>query len=526
MTTGGDRVRPRRSPRVTLTGLLGHLASSGAEPALSGGADVVGFGDPIIRGVSLNTHRVEPGDLYAALPGTRSHGAAHARAARSAGATAVLTDRAGAGLLSAGAGVDGADLPVIVVDSPRRVLGELSAWIYGHPAKSLRMIAVTGTQGKTTVTRMAEGALTHQGVPAAVVGTVGTRIRGRELGTALTTPEAPDLQALLALMVEDGVEICAMEASSHALVLGRIDAITFDVAGFTNLGRDHLDFHQDMEEYFLAKAALFEPARARRGVVNLDDPYGRRLAANGTIPLAGFSTASAASTLPLWSLRGSRPGAKGSQATVGLPDGRTIPLEVPVPGDFNIANAIAAMALCAEAGYPPELFAAGLAAGGGVPGRMEWIQVGHSDHAGQDFSVVVDYAHKPGALRAALASLRPLTKGRLIVVFGAGGDRDAGKRPLMGAVAAELADLVIVTDDNPRSESAGVIRTQITTGIPAGTDVVEIGDRRAAIAAALTAAGPGDTVLIAGKGHESGQEAGGVVSPFDDRQVAREVLDR
>ncbi|WP_420818776.1 UDP-N-acetylmuramoyl-L-alanyl-D-glutamate--2,6-diaminopimelate ligase [Nocardioides houyundeii] len=471
-------------------------------------------GEPgtLVTGLTLSSQRVLPGDLYVALPGARVHGAAYAGAALESGAVAVLTDPEGASLLPPG-------VPTVVVERIRALLGPLSAHLYGDPATSLAMIGVTGTQGKTTTTRLAESGLQAAGVRTAAVGTVGTRIAGVDVPTTLTTPEAPDLHALFALMREREVRVCAMEVSSHALVMGRVDGVVFDVATFLNLGRDHLDFHSSVEEYFAAKASLFTPERARRGLVNLDDAYGRRLLDSPSIPMRTFSASG--SDAAHWRAVDVRATATGSTFTVLGPEGESCAAGVPLAGDFNVANALAAIASAAEAGFDAAAVATGIAAGPGVPGRLEGIE------AGQEFAVIVDYAHKPDALEATLRTLRPLTTGRLIVVLGAGGDRDAGKRPLMGEIAARLADVVVVTDDNPRSEEPAAIRAAVLSGIAPGSraEVVEIGDRRLAIRDAVLRARPGDIVLVAGKGHETGQEVGDRVHPFDDRTVAREELD-
>ncbi|MGK2875218.1 MAG: UDP-N-acetylmuramoyl-L-alanyl-D-glutamate--2,6-diaminopimelate ligase, partial [Nocardioides sp.] len=402
--------------------------------------------------------------------------------------------------------------PVLTHPAPRSVLGRVSAQVYGHPAQALTMIGVTGTQGKTTTTRLLEDGLLAAGVNAGVIGTVGTRSNGTEVNTALTTPEAPDLHGLLAAMVEAGVTVCAMEVSSHALVLGRVDGIVFDVAVFLNLGRDHLDFHTDLEDYFAAKASLFTPERARTALINTDDEHGRRLLGQIRIPAASFGAGAD------WSAAEIRTGPSGSQFSLVGP-GVQVAASCPIPGAFNVDNTVAAIAAGAIGGLDPAAIARGIGHSAGVPGRLEPI------NAGQDFAVLVDYAHKPDAVQAALDTLRPLTQGRVIVVIGAGGDRDAGKRPVMGLIAAQRADLVIVTDDNPRSEDPAVIRAAVLEGARHGSaEVVEIGDRRAAIAAALSSANSGDVVLIAGKGHETGQQIGSVVHPFDDRLVARELL--
>jgi UDP-N-acetylmuramoyl-L-alanyl-D-glutamate--2,6-diaminopimelate ligase len=489
----------------TLADLASHLVTRGTQTETAGDLDVD------VHGVSLDSRRVTPGDLYAAVPGSRAHGAEHWEQARDAGAVAVLTDRAGATRVGAG-------VPAVVVPDPRRVLGTVAAEVYGRPAERLRMIGVTGTQGKTTTTRLLESGLTRAGVPAAVIGTVGTRILGEDVVSVLTTPEAPDLHRLLRRMVDAGVEACAMEVSSHALVMGRVDGIVFDVAVFLNLGRDHLDFHADMDDYFEAKASLFTPERARRGLVSIHDDWGRRLLATSRIPLQTLSADGQQADWAAWDIERS---AAGSRFRVTGPDRATVLAGCPIPGGFNVANTLAAVAAAATAGYDAQLVATAIAAGPGVPGRLERVD------EDQDFEVFVDYAHKPDAIEAVLATLRPVTRGRLVVVLGAGGDRDHGKRPLMGRIAAAGADLLVVTDDNPRSEDPAAVRAAILAGTGAGpAEVLEIGDRREAIAEAIRRAGPGDVVLVAGKGHETGQEISGVVHPFDDRAVAREELRR
>jgi UDP-N-acetylmuramoyl-L-alanyl-D-glutamate--2,6-diaminopimelate ligase len=488
------------------------VAELALETAAAGDAER-GREDIVLTGLTMNSRSVQPGDLYVAPAGSTTHGARFAADAVRGGAVAVLTDQDGARLCADAA----VAVPVLVVPAPRSVVGDLAARLYGAPATALRLLAVTGTQGKTTTTRLAEGALQAAGAKAAVIGTVGTRIDGSDVASALTTPEAPELHALFAVMRERGVEACAMEVSSHALVMGRVDGVVFDVAAFTNLGRDHLDFHVDEEDYFRAKARLFTPARSRVGLVNVDDAYGRRLLTEATIPLRTFSPSGAAAD---WRATDVATTPTGSVFTLHGPSIEQR-VEVPIPGDFNVANAVCAVAGLVELGYDAATVAEGLSRVAGVPGRLEPVD------AGQDFLAVVDYAHKPDAVEAVLASLRDRTAGRLIVVIGAGGDRDRGKRPLMGEVAGRLADVLVVTDDNPRSEDPAAIRAELLAGTGRGSaEVHEVGDRRSAIELAVSAARAGDTLVVAGKGHETGQEVAGTVHPFDDREALRTALEK
>jgi UDP-N-acetylmuramoyl-L-alanyl-D-glutamate--2,6-diaminopimelate ligase len=472
------------------------------------------------RGVSGITHdsrRVQPGDLYAALPGSNHHGARFCAEAASAGAAAILTDPAGKELAIR------SGLPVFVVGDPRARLGEVASWIYGHPAQRLTLIGVTGTSGKTTTTYLLESGLRAAGHLTGLIGGVQTRVGEVITDSWLTTPEATDLQALLGAMVEQGVTAAAMEVSSHALSLGRVAGTSYDVAVFTNLSQDHLDFHETLDDYFAAKATLFTPGYARAGVVNLDDGHGRQLAAAPQIPLTTFSASGDAEAD--WRAADIRGGADGSTFQVIGPGGVEADASVALPGPFNVANALAAIVALVEAGVGIATAVAGVAACPGVPGRLERVE------AGQDFTVLVDYSHKPGAVRAVLEALRPVTQGNLTIVLGCGGDRDRAKRPMMGAAAAGLADVAIFTSDNPRSEDPLGILAEMLDGalnIPARdrAHVVVEPDRGAAIDLAIGRAGKGDVVLIAGKGHERGQYAGTTVIPFDDREVAAEALAR
>ncbi|HET7358388.1 MAG TPA: UDP-N-acetylmuramoyl-L-alanyl-D-glutamate--2,6-diaminopimelate ligase [Nocardioidaceae bacterium] len=500
-------VRPADPPQTPLRQLTGWLSGDLLEMR---NADP----DRVVTGLTLSSRSVLRGDLYAALPGSTAHGASYAADAVASGAVALLTDPTGADTCAE------LDVPVLVVGHPRAVLGLLAARVYGNPAADLRLVAVTGTAGKTTTTRLAEAALAGTGTRAAVVGTVGTRVNGEDLPGTLTTPEAPDLHALFAVMRERQTRVCVMEVSSHALVMGRVDGVRYDVAAFTNLGRDHLDFHADMEDYYRAKASLFTPERARRGLVNVDDDYGRRLLEDSTVPVHTFSAQGADAD---WTVSDVVTRPAGSRFTVHAPDGRAFAAAVPLPGDYNVANALCAIAALGEAGLDAEAVAGAMEQVTGVPGRLEPVD------AGQDFLAVVDYAHKPDAVAAALRTLRSQTAGRLVIVLGAGGDRDPGKRPLMGEVAARLADVLVITDDNPRTEDPAAIRAALLEGaeqVPGSerAELHEVADRRQAIRLAVSLGRAGDTVVVAGKGHERGQQVNGIVHEFDDRDVLREEL--
>jgi len=476
-------------------------------------ADPAPLPDLRLTGVTLRGQDARPGDLFAALPGARAHGARYAADAVARGAVAVLTDQDGrAEVERAGLGV-----PVLVHPAPRSVLGAAAAAVYGHPSQQLRVIGVTGTSGKTTTTYLVEAGLRAAGRVAGLIGTVGVRVDGVDEAGGLTTPEAPDLQAMLAAMVERGVDTVVMEVSSHALIQGRVDGTAFAAGGFTNLSRDHLDFHPTMEDYFEAKARLFDPAApnpAAAAVICVDDEWGRAMARRAERPVTVSVTGTAD-----WTAEDLR-AVGGAQDFVAVdPAGVHHGVEIGLPGRYNVANCLLALALLDVVGVSPEQAEPGLRSAA-VPGRLEKVD------RGQPFLAVVDYAHKPGALRAVLETLRDQCAGRIAVVFGAGGNRDAGKRAPMGEVAAELADLVVVTDDNPRDEESADIRAAILAGATGGpAEVVEIGERRAAIDHAVAWARDGDVVLIAGKGHESGQTSHGTTRPFDDRTELAAALD-
>lgn len=472
-----------------------------------------GAPDVAVAGVSLDSRRVRPGELYAALPGQHTHGARFTAQAVAQGAVAVLTDHEGRALIDA-------DVPVVVVNDPRTALAEVAAAVQGHPARSMRMFGITGTNGKTSTMFLLEAALANLGETVGTLGTIGFRVAGRQLErsrSTVTTPEAPDLQQLLADLRDAGATSVAMEVSSHALALHRVAGITFDGAAFTHLGRDHLDFHHTMQAYFEAKARLFLGGRSRACVVNVDGEWGRRLAgliaAEGTPLLTTGSAADADVRLVDYEtddeLR--------SVVRIATPDAE-LRCTVGIPGAFNVQNAITATAMLNAAGVDLSRGVAGFAQAF-VPGRMQRVPLGSGAPR-----VVVDFAHTPEAVTAALTVLpRPR-----IVVLGAGGDRDPGKRGPMGAAAAENAELVVVTDDNPRSEVPEQIRASVLAGARsvAGAEVLDGGDRRSAIDLALRRADADTWIAVLGKGHESGQEIAGVISPFDDVAVVQQQWQR
>jgi UDP-N-acetylmuramoyl-L-alanyl-D-glutamate--2,6-diaminopimelate ligase len=474
-------------------------------------------GPQLVLGVTHDSRRVRPGDLYAALPGGQHHGAQFCQDAASAGAVAVLTDPAG----REAARLCG--LPVFVVSDPRAKLGEVASWVYRHPSARLLLIGVTGTSGKTTTTYLLDSGLRRAGHLTGLIGGVETRIAGITEASKLTTPEATDLQALFAAMTERRVTAASMEVSSHALALGRVSGTSYEVAIFTNLSQDHLDFHGSLDAYFAAKSILFTPAYTRTGVVNIDDGYGRRLADGARIPVVTFSADGDQGAD--WRAVDVRGGADGSTFRIVGPGGVEADGSVALPGPYNVANALGAVVALVEGGVHLATAVAGVATCPGVPGRLERVE------AGQDFTVLVDYSHKPGAVEAVLRALRPVTGGRLTIVLGCGGDRDTAKRPLMGAAAARLADVAILTSDNPRSEDPLAILTQmlegvLTVGEPQRARIIVEPDRAAAIGQAVAMANKGDVLVIAGKGHERGQYVGRSVLPFDDREVAAEALAR
>jgi UDP-N-acetylmuramoyl-L-alanyl-D-glutamate--2,6-diaminopimelate ligase len=468
-------------------------------------------GDPRteIASVTHDSRAVGVGDLFCCVPGSTADGHDHAPAAIAAGAAALLVERP-----------LGLSVPEVQVVSVRAAMGPVAANAWDRPSSKVAVLGVTGTNGKTTTTYLLEAIARSAGIRPGVIGTIGARIDGEPVPGERTTPEATELQALLARMVDAGVGLAAIEVSSHALVMHRVDGTRFAAACFTNLSHDHLDFHASLEDYFEAKALLFDPARTDAAATNLDDPHGaeiaRRAEAAG-LSVLGFGLEAPGAVVRAEGLE-ARPG--GNRFRLVTPYGAA-GVDSPLVGPFNASNALAAAATALAAGLDVESVAAGLSAPLVVPGRMERIE------AGQPFPVLVDYAHTPDGLEKVLRAARPLVgEGRLVVVFGCGGDRDRAKRPAMGKAAAGLADVIVVTSDNPRSEDPMTIIGEVVAGVPSGVYPIVEADRRKAIALALAGGDDGDVVVVAGKGHESGQTAGGVTVPFDDRTVAREELAR
>ncbi len=497
-------MRPRHPAPHRVVDLAAAFGLAGAAPA-----------DLAVTGVTVASGDAQPGDLFVAEPGLRVHGARYAVAAVAAGAVAVLTDAVGAAEAAA------TGVPVLVADDPRALSGPLAAEVYGRPASRLVTVGVTGTNGKTTTSYFVDAALRAAHATTAVLGTVELRIGAEAIESPRTTVEAPVLQAICALALERGATALTTEVSSHGLALGRLAGMRFDVVGFTNLQRDHLDFHGDMESYFAAKSTLFEPALAGRGVVVVDDEWGRRLAAASPVPVERVSTHADDPHEAEWTVTQAQIGLDGVGSSFVLrgPDGARHEASSPLPGLVNVSNAALAIVLAQAAGVDLDVAIDAVAHAHEIPGRMERVI-----ERGAGFPLcLVDYAHTPDALVLALEAVRPITPGRLIIVLGSDGDRDRGKRPMMGQIAARLADVVVVTDENPRSEEPGSIRRAILDGAlaerPDGRDVHEVEPRSTAVRRALELAGDADTVIVTGKGHEPTQEIAGVFHRYNDRDV-------
>jgi UDP-N-acetylmuramoyl-L-alanyl-D-glutamate--2,6-diaminopimelate ligase len=468
--------------------------------------------DQEVKGICTNSHACQEGDLFIGMPGTRVDGGEFWSGALASGAiAAVISPQAAAKFPPSPADC--------VVQSPDLIsaCAQLAEAFYNYPARQLKMIGVTGTNGKTTTTHLIEFFLNQAQRPSALLGTLYTRWPGYEKTATHTTPFAADLQAQLAEALAAKNEFMVMEVSSHALAQGRVQGCPFQVAVFTNLTQDHLDFHRDMEEYFGAKALLFDPTYLQgRAIINLDDPYGERLLTSLETPTWSYSVNSSKADFYTSDLNYQAHGVTG---TLHSPLG-SFPFNSPLVGQFNLSNLLAALASVAHLGLDVEKALTHLPQFLGVPGRMERVQISPA----QDVSVIVDYAHTPDSLDNLLQAARPFIAGKMICVFGCGGDRDRTKRPLMGAIVAKLADLTYVTSDNPRTEDPEKILEDISQGIPENSLALVVGDRATAIRTAILSAQAGDGVVIAGKGHEDYQILGTEKIHFDDREEARAAL--
>jgi UDP-N-acetylmuramoyl-L-alanyl-D-glutamate--2,6-diaminopimelate ligase len=486
---------------------------------LVAGIDILGQdagGDAEITGIAYHSQQVKPGELFVAVRGHVTDGHLYIDEALRRGAAALVVAEGWKGGVAIPAGT-----AVIRARDTRLAMAMLSDRFHGHPSGRLKLIGVTGTNGKTTTAHLVEAAASLSGMTSGLIGTVVYRVAGRELPVGRTTPESADLQEILAAMADEGCEVASMEVSSHALALRRVDGCDFEVAVFTNLSQDHLDFHSDMEDYYLAKERLFTSASqggldARAAVVNIEDPYGRRLTeiAAGRVLTFGVSAEA--------ELRGEllQAGLKESLVEVRY-GGETWKGKTALTGRFNLYNILASLGACIMLGLDAEKSLFGILSQAGVPGRFQAVE------EGQDFAVLVDYAHTPDSLRRVLEAARETTGRRVIALFGCGGNRDRGKRPLMGEIAVRAADVVFITSDNPRGEEPTAIIAEIEAGAQAvtgGAPYTVIADRRSAIQAAIDEAAAGDVVVIAGKGHEKGQIFADRVLPFDDVEEARAAL--
>jgi len=480
--------------------LAGLPAPGTGEPAL------VGAADRDVTGLAYHSAHVRPGDLFAAIRGHAEDGHRYAADAVRRGAAALLVDHA----------LPLAAVQIVVADT-RRALAPIAAAFYGDPSAHLWVCGVTGTNGKTTTTHLIEGILARAGGRPGLIGTLGVRLDGVPVAfesTTSTTPESPDVQRLLAEMRDGGVQHVVMEVTSHALALHRVDACRFAAAVFTNLTQDHLDFHGDLARYREAKARLFEMVAPNGvAVVNADDPSSPEMARRSRAPVWTYGIEAPAD------VRAERPdyGPRGTRCVVASPAG-SAPLALALPGRFNLSNALAAAAVALARGLAPDLVCAALGTAPGVPGRCELVD------EGQAFAVIVDYAHTPDGLEKVLRLAREVSAGRVLAVFGCGGDRDRTKRPIMGRIGTDLADHAVFTSDNPRSEEPEGILREIEAGVPGRSNFETEPDRRRAIVRALALARPGDVVVIAGKGHEPYQILRDRTIAFDDREVAREAL--
>ncbi|HNV02478.1 MAG TPA: UDP-N-acetylmuramoyl-L-alanyl-D-glutamate--2,6-diaminopimelate ligase [Vicinamibacterales bacterium] len=491
---------------MTLRDLLIVLDGPGLRAPGAGGAETPAGGVPVLD-VVCDSRAVSPGAVFVALRGQRVDGAAFAAQAASTGACAVVSEADAPPQFP---------VPWVRVTDARLALALLAASVHGHPSRSMRVVGITGTNGKTTTSFLAQAVFEAAGIRCGLLGTVHYRVGAEAQDAVRTTPEAPELQRLLREMAGAGCGACVMEVSSHALALKRADGTEFAAAAFTNLTRDHLDFHGDMDRYFAAKRRLFDllPDGAP-SIVNVDDRRGASLAASRR-PCVTFAVDAPADVRPA-AMPASLAALDFSVAARGV----TLRISSPLAGRFNLSNLLAAAAIGVALDLPAQAIEAGLSSVASVPGRFQVVS-----SAADDVTVIVDYAHTDDALRNVLEAVRAMAGARLTTVFGCGGDRDRAKRPLMGDVAARLSDLVVVTSDNPRSEDPERILDDIERGIPPHRPRLRLADRRVAIGRAIEGAGAGDVVVVAGKGHEKKQVIGDRALPFDDAAVARDALDR
>ena len=460
----------------------------------------------VISGVSINAQKVVPGDLFIAFAGANTHGISYLEQAISNGAVAVLSDKK----------IE-ASIPSFIHPKPREIVGTISAWLYGHPFESLKAVGITGTNGKTTTANLVKQIWQLNSIKSGLIGTLGVEIADEKLESARTTPEADDLQAIAAAMVEQGCKNLVMEVSSHAIDQGRIKGAKYEVVAFSNLTQDHLDYHLSMENYFQAKANLFTTEYAKAAVINIDDSYGKKLSKQVKIPVV---TVSRKDSTADWYLAKAEIKNGLYQVAIKSKSGESLSENFALLGDYNLDNLLLAVAIVNSAGLSLDKIASTISKLQSVPGRLESV------NAGQKFTALVDYAHTPDAVERVIATVKSVTNGKIIGVLGCGGDRDASKRSLMGHALFNGCDLAIFTSDNPRSESAEAILKQMTAGIDLGKKgLVEI-DRKSAIDLAVENAKSGDVVLLMGKGHESGQEVNSVVTPFDDRVELAESIKR
>jgi UDP-N-acetylmuramoyl-L-alanyl-D-glutamate--2,6-diaminopimelate ligase len=462
--------------------------------------------DVVISGVSINAQKVVPGDLFIAFAGANTHGISYLEQAISNGAVAVLSDKK----------IE-TSIPSFMHPKPREIVGSISAWLYGNPFKRLKAIGITGTNGKTTTANLVKQIWQLNSIKSGLIGTLGVEIADEKLESTRTTPEADDLQAIAAAMVEQGCKNLSMEVSSHAIDQGRIKGAKYEVVAFSNLTQDHLDYHLSMENYFQAKANLFASEYAKAAVINIDDSYGKKLLKQVKIPVV---TVSRKDSTADWYLAKAEIKNGLYQVEIKSKSGESLSENFALLGDYNLDNLLLAVAIVNSAGLSLDKIASTISKLQSVPGRLESV------NAGQKFTALVDYAHTPDAVERVIATVKSATNGKIIGVLGCGGDRDASKRSLMGYALFNGCDLAVFTSDNPRSESAEAILKQMTAGIDLGKKgLVEI-DRKNAIDLAVKNAQSGDVVLLMGKGHESGQEVNSVVTPFDDRIELAESIRR